>query len=62
MSDKEFVREALRKLPEDATLDEISEEIAILAALRRGEQAIEEGRVTSHDEVVKRFASWKPGK
>ena len=38
MSDKETVIEAVRKLPETATMDDISEEVAILAAIRRGER------------------------
>jgi predicted transcriptional regulator len=58
MSSKELVIEAVRKLPEDATLDEISEEIAILAAIRRGEAAAEAGQVVPHEEVKKRFGSW----
>ncbi len=58
MSDKDIVIEALRKLPESATLTEISEEIAILAAISRGEKAADEGRVISHEEVKKRFAAW----
>jgi predicted transcriptional regulator len=58
MSDKDIVIEAVRKLPESATLNEISEEIAILAAIKRGEQAADEGRVVSHEEVKKRFAAW----
>jgi predicted transcriptional regulator len=37
---------------------EICEEIAILAAIRRGEEAAKEGRVVPHDEVKKRLASW----
>jgi predicted transcriptional regulator len=58
MSDKEVVREALRRMPEEATLDEISEEIAILAAIRRGEAAANQGRVISHAELEQRSASW----
>jgi len=61
MSSKEIVIDALRRLPEEVTLEEISEEIAILAAIRRGEQAVAEGRVLSHDEVKQRSASWIPG-
>jgi predicted transcriptional regulator len=59
MSNKELVIEALRKLPEDTSLEEISEEIAILAAIRRGEKAAEMGKVIPHEEVKARFASWK---
>ena len=58
MSNKELVVDALRKMPEDVTLEEISEEIAILAAIKRGEEAIVAGRVVPHEEVKKRVASW----
>jgi predicted transcriptional regulator len=58
MSDKEIVLEALSRLPESATLNEISEEIALLAAIRRGEAAAKEGRDLSHAELKQRSASW----
>jgi predicted transcriptional regulator len=57
-SDKQLALEVLRRMPEDVTLKEISEEIAILAAIRRGEAAADEGRVLSHEEVKRRAASW----
>jgi predicted transcriptional regulator len=53
MSDKELVIEALRQLPEDVTLEAISEEIAILAAIRRGEEAADAGRVVVHVRKVR---------
>ena len=58
MSDKEVVRDALRRMPEEASLEEISEEIAILAAIRRGEAAANEGRIVSHEELKKRSTTW----
>ncbi len=58
MSNKELVLEAIRQMPEDITLEQISEEIAILAAIRRGEKAAEEGRLVPHDELKRRVASW----
>lgn len=58
MSNKEAVLEAMRKMPEDASLEEISEEIAILAAIQRGEEAAAAGRVVPHEEVKQRLASW----
>ncbi len=60
MSNKELVLEALRHLPEDASIEAITEEIAILAAIRRGEEAADAGRVVSHAEAIKRLESWKP--
>lgn len=55
MSNKDLVTEALRQLPEDVTLEEISEEVAILAAIRRGEEDADAGRVIPHEELKK----WK---
>ena len=58
MSNKEAVIEVVRELSEEATFEEIMEQIALLAAIRRGEQAADAGRVIPHDEVKKRAASW----
>jgi hypothetical protein len=55
MSDKDLVIEMLRNLPEDVTLEEISEEVAILAAIRRGAEAAGAGRVVRHEEVKTRL-------
>jgi predicted transcriptional regulator len=60
MSSKELVIEALRRMPEEVTLEEISEEIAILAAIRRSEAAVDEGRVVPHEEVRRGATAWKP--
>ena len=58
MSDKDVVIETIRQMPEVATLEQISEEIAILAAIRRGEEATDAGRVTPHEETREKLASW----
>ncbi len=58
MSDKQLVVEALERMPESATLDEISEEVAILAAIRRGQAAADTGQVVPQSEVRKRSAQW----
>jgi predicted transcriptional regulator len=57
MSDKEIALNALAHLPETATLEEISEAIAILAAIRRGEEAVDAGRLVPHEVVKQRTAS-----
>ena len=63
MSDKQLVLEAVSDLPESADLYRISEEISLLAAIRRGESDIEAGRIVSHDEVKRhiedRLQQWK---
>ena len=58
LSEKQIALEALRRMPETTTLQEISEELAILAAIRRGEAAAEDGRVLTHEEVKRRSAAW----
>jgi predicted transcriptional regulator len=58
MSNKELVIQALNKLPEDVSLEEITEEIATLAAIRRAEEAAEAGKVLPHEDVKTRFGSW----
>ena len=58
MSDKELVIDALRRLPEDVTLDKISEEISILVAIHRGESAAAAGRFVPHSEVKQRSQGW----
>ncbi len=57
-SDKQIALSALQRMPESATLDEISEELAILAAIRRGEAAADAGRTLTHAEVKQRSATW----
>ena len=57
-TDKQLARAALDRMPETATLEEMSEELAILAAIRQGEADIAAGRVVSHEEVIRRSAEW----
>lgn len=58
MSAKELILKTVRKMSDKLTIEEILEELAILAALRRGEEAADEGRVISHKEMKKRVKSW----
>ena len=58
MSNKEMVIDAVRELPEEATLEEILEQIRILSVLQRSAAAADAGQVISHEEVKKKVASW----
>jgi predicted transcriptional regulator len=62
MSAKQLVIKTVRALPEDSTISQIAEEIAILAAIEQGEKDIAAGRVISHEAVVKRARTWKTTK
>jgi predicted transcriptional regulator len=58
MTDKQAVRDALDRLPESATLEEITEELQVMAAIRRGREDVAAGRTKSHGEVVQMMESW----
>jgi predicted transcriptional regulator len=62
MSAKQAVLKAVRALPDDSTIEQIAEEIAIMAAIERGEEDIAAGRTMTHEEVVKRKRPWKTTK
>jgi hypothetical protein len=58
MSDKQLIMEAIEKLPDDVSFDEVREELEILAALRRARQASAEGRAYSLEEAKQKAAQW----
>jgi predicted transcriptional regulator len=58
MTDKQAVVDALQRLPENAALEEITEELQIMAAVRRGRASAAAGRSKSHDEVKEIVKSW----
>jgi predicted transcriptional regulator len=58
MTDKQAVIDALQRLPEDASLEEISEELRIMAAIRRGRADISAGRTKTHEEAEQLLESW----
>ena len=61
MTPKQKTLQALGTLPEDASYDDLQEEVKILAALEEAECDIREGRVVSHDEVKRRLAQLTSG-
>lgn len=58
MTDKQAVLDALERLPERVSLDEITEELRIMAAIRRGRADIAAGRFKSQSEVEQMVESW----
>jgi hypothetical protein len=58
MGDKQLVLERVRDLPESATLEEITEEILILAKLRRAEEESKAGLGVPAADVREQLASW----
>ncbi len=58
MTDKQAVIDALSRLPEAASHDEITEELHLMASIRRGRADIAAGRSKSHEEVEQLVESW----
>jgi len=58
MTDKEAVLEAVQRLPDDSSLERITEELQIMAAVRRGRADIAAGRTKTHEEAQRLFESW----
>ena len=58
MTDKQAVLDALSRLPENASLEEITEELQIMAAVRRGREASAAGHTRTQQEVEQLVESW----
>ncbi|MGI8604753.1 MAG: hypothetical protein ACR2OZ_17420 [Verrucomicrobiales bacterium] len=58
MSIKQQVLSAIQRLPDDINFRDITEEIALLAALEEGEEDIREGRTVSNDQMKGRIEQW----
>ncbi len=58
MTDKQAVVDALKRLPENASLEEITEELRIMAAVRRGRADVAAGRGKTQQEVRDLLSCW----
>lgn len=58
MMAKAMVIDAIQKLPDESTLDEIRERIEFIAAVRKGLDEIERGKVVPLDQVQKKIDKW----
>jgi hypothetical protein len=57
MSTKELVLEAIQRLPDGASLEQIRERIEFLAALKRAEDNLDRGRGIPQEEVEEHYES-----
>ena len=58
MTDKQAVMDALQRLPENVSFEEIREELRIMAAVRRGRADVGAGRTKTQQEVQDLVQSW----
>ena len=57
-TDKQIASDLVERMPDSATLDEIGEELSILAAINRGREAVRAGESMTHEEAMRRSAPW----
>ena len=55
---KEAVIKLVESLPDDCTIEDIQYHLYVREKVQRGSQAIDEGRVRSHEEVGRRLDEW----
>jgi predicted transcriptional regulator len=58
MSQKELALEALARLPDDCSLEDMAEKLRFLAGVQAGIDQLDRGLEVDHDEVKKKLASW----
>lgn len=58
MTTKDTVIEMIRRLPDDATVDEIMAELYARHKIEEGLRELEEGKGVPHEEAKQRLARW----
>jgi len=58
MTGKEIAIKTIEQLPEDATWEDIQEQINFIAAVRKGLRELDEGKGIAHNRVKEEFAEW----
>jgi predicted transcriptional regulator len=58
MSVKEQVLQAIQRLPDDIDFKDVTDEIALLAAVHEAEEDIQEGRLVSNEQMRSRIEGW----
>ena len=58
MTQKALVLDAIKELPDEASLEEIAERIEFLAAIQKGIDQLDRGEGIPHDEVKRQLARW----
>lgn len=58
MTNKEIVQDLLRRMPDDASLQDIARELEFIAAVRQGLAELDNGETVSIEEVENELPSW----
>ena len=55
---KQDALETIGKLPDDTAMDEIMYRLYVLDKIRKGQEAAEQGRTTSSEDVKREIETW----
>lgn len=55
---KQDVIDALHRIPDDASLDDIVDCAILISKIREGIAQVEQGMVISHENVIKQMGNW----
>lgn len=55
---KQDAIETIGKLPDDSDMDEIMYQLYVLDKIRKGQEAVEQGRTTSSEALKREIESW----
>jgi predicted transcriptional regulator len=58
MTDKEIVQDLLRRVPDDASLQDIAQELEFIAAVRQGLAELDSGDSIPIEEIEHELPSW----
>jgi len=58
MTNKEIVQDLLRRIPDDASLQDIARELEFIAAVRQGLAELDRGESIPIDQVEHELPSW----
>jgi predicted transcriptional regulator len=55
---KQEALDAIARLPDDTGMDEIMYRLYVLDKIRKGREAAEQGRTTSHEDLKREIETW----
>ena len=58
MTDRQLILETVQEMPEQASMSEILDELALVSSVKKGLAEIKEGKGIAHEQVVREFNSW----
>ncbi len=55
---KQDALETIGKLPDDTNMDEIMYRLYVLDKIRKGQQAVEQGKTTTNEDLKREIETW----